>query len=92
VELRVGGVFQLAIAPPGDVVTVGADNLIQTIAIKHGQICRIELPVKGVYGLAFFPMAVTRRTPPPTGRSGFGTADDGAGTVAVQTQAGPAHT
>jgi WD40 repeat protein len=56
VELRAGGVFQLAIAPKSDVVTVSADNLIQTIALKDGQVMgRIELSVKGVYGLAFSP-------------------------------------
>jgi WD40 repeat protein len=56
VALRAGGVFQLAIAPKGDVVTVSADHLIQTIAIKDGTVVgRIELPVKGVYGLAISP-------------------------------------
>jgi hypothetical protein len=56
VELGARGAFQLAIAPQGDAVTVCADNLIQTIAVKGGQIVgRIELPVKGVYGLAISP-------------------------------------
>ena len=55
-ELRAGGVFQLAIAPKGDVVTVSTDNLIQTISIHDGKVVgRIELPVKGVYGLAISP-------------------------------------
>jgi WD40 repeat protein len=56
VELRACGVFQLAIAPKGEVVTVSADNLIRTISMTDGQVVgRIELPVKGVYGLAFSP-------------------------------------
>ena len=56
VELRAGGVFQLAIARKGDFVTVSADNLIQTISIKDGKVVgRIEIQVKGVYGLAISP-------------------------------------
>jgi WD40 repeat protein len=56
VELRASGVFQLAIAPKGDVVSVSADHLIQTFSIKDGKVVgRIELPVKGVYGLAISP-------------------------------------
>jgi WD40 repeat protein len=54
VELRAGGVFQMAMAPKGDVVAVSADNLIQIISINDGAVVgRIELPVKGVYGLAY---------------------------------------
>ena len=37
VELRAGGVLQMAIAPQGDVVTVAADYLIQTFAVKRWQ-------------------------------------------------------
>ena len=40
VALRAGGVLQMAIAPKGDVVTVGADHLIQTFSIKDGKLVR----------------------------------------------------
>src|SRR3984893_5177070 len=56
VALRACGVLQMAIAPKGDVVTVGADHLIQTFSIKDANLVdRIEMPVKGVYGLAISP-------------------------------------
>lgn len=55
VELRAYGVLQMAIAPRGDVVTVSADHLIQTFSIDGKLVGRIELPVKGVYGLAISP-------------------------------------
>jgi WD40 repeat protein len=56
VDLRAVGVFQIAVSPKGDVVTVSADHLIQTFSIKDGKLVnRIELPVKGVYGLAISP-------------------------------------
>jgi hypothetical protein len=56
VDLRASGVFQMAIAPTGDVVSVGANHLIQTFSLKDGKLVdRIELPVKGVYGLAISP-------------------------------------
>ncbi len=46
----------MAIAPRGDVVTVGADHLVQTFAIKDSKLIgRIDLPVKDVYGLAISP-------------------------------------
>ena len=52
-ELRTSGTFQLAVAPKGDVVSVGADHVIQTFSLKDGKLVgRIEVPVKGVYGLA----------------------------------------
>ena len=35
---------------------MAADHLIQTISIKDGKLVdRIELPIKGVYGLAISP-------------------------------------
>lgn len=56
VDLGACGVLQMAIAPRGDAITVSADHLIQTFAIKDGQcVGRIDLPVKGVYGLAISP-------------------------------------
>ena len=55
-ELRAGGMLQMAVAPKGDVVTVGADHLIQTFSLKDGKLVdRVELPVKGVYGMAISP-------------------------------------
>ena len=46
VALRAGGVLQMAIAPKGDVATVSTDHLIQTFAIKDGQLVdRIEMPL-----------------------------------------------
>ena len=54
VQLGASGVLQIAIAPRGDIVAVSADHLIQTISWKDGKLAgRIDLPVKGVYGVAF---------------------------------------
>jgi WD40 repeat protein len=56
IELRASGVLQIAVAPNGDVVSVGADHLIQSFRVKDGKpVGRIEVPVKGVYGLAISP-------------------------------------
>jgi WD40 repeat protein len=56
VSLRAAGVFQLAIAPEGDVVSVAADHLIQTFSLTDGKLVgRIDVPAKGVYGLAISP-------------------------------------
>ncbi len=50
------GVLQMAIAPKGDVVAVSTDHLIQNFSIKDAKLVgRIEVPVKGVYGLAISP-------------------------------------
>jgi WD40 repeat protein len=56
VELRASGVLQVAVAPKGDVVSVGADHLIQSFRVKDGKLVgKIDVPVKGVYGLAISP-------------------------------------
>jgi WD40 repeat protein len=56
VELRAAGVFQIAVAPQGDVVSVGADHLIQTFSLADGKLLgRLDVPVKGVYGVAISP-------------------------------------
>jgi WD40 repeat protein len=56
VKLGCSGVFQMAIAPKGDAVTVSTNHLIQTFSLKDGNcLSRIEVPVKGVYGVAISP-------------------------------------
>jgi WD40 repeat protein len=53
IKLDGSGVFQIAFAPHNKAVTVAADYVIQTYAVKDGKVLdRIEVPVKGVYGVA----------------------------------------
>lgn len=52
-KLAVTGVFQIAFAPKSDSVTVAADYSIQSYSVKDGMVLdRIEVPVKGLYGVA----------------------------------------
>jgi WD40 repeat protein len=56
VKVEGSGVLQIAWAPGSDAVAVSVDYLIQTYSIKDGKpIERIELPVKGLYGLDISP-------------------------------------
>jgi WD40 repeat protein len=51
-----GGGFHLAFAPKGDSVTVASDHAVQTYAVKDGAVLdRIEVPLKGLYGVAISP-------------------------------------
>ena len=55
-KLDGSGVFQIAFAPRSDSVAVSADYLIQTYLIDDGKrVGRIELPLKGLYGVAISP-------------------------------------
>jgi WD40 repeat protein len=56
VKLAGAGVLQIAFAPKSDSVTVAADYLIQSYLVKDGSVIdRIEVPVKGLYGIAISP-------------------------------------
>jgi WD40 repeat protein len=56
VKLERTGVLHIAFAPRSDVVAVTADYLIQEYAVKDGRVTdRIEVPLKGVYGVAISP-------------------------------------
>jgi WD40 repeat protein len=56
IKLNRCGVLQIAFAPKSDCVTVAADNLIQSYSVRDGKVVdRIELPVKGLYGVAISP-------------------------------------
>jgi len=56
VKLEGCGVLQMAFAPHSDTVTVSADYLIQTYSVKDGKVVeRIEVPLKGLYGVAISP-------------------------------------
>ena len=56
VKLERSGIFQIAFAPQSDSVTVTADFLIQTYSVKDGKaVDRIEVPIKGLYGVAISP-------------------------------------
>jgi WD40 repeat protein len=56
VKLEGSGVFQVAFDSRGESVTVAADYVIQTYSIDDGSVVdRIELPVKGLYGVAISP-------------------------------------
>jgi WD40 repeat protein len=53
VKLEGNGIFQIAFAPRSDSATVTADYLIQTYSVKDGKVVdRIEMPIKGLYGVA----------------------------------------
>ena len=57
-RVKIGGtgVLQLAFSPKGNSVTVAADRLIQSFAVKDGRVVeRIDLPLKGIYGVAISP-------------------------------------
>lgn len=56
VKLERAGVFQMAFAPESDSVSIAADYVIQTYAVKDGKMVdRLELPLKGLYGVAISP-------------------------------------
>jgi WD40 repeat protein len=56
VKLAGSGMLQIAFAPQSDSVTVAADYLIQSYSVKDGTVIdRIEVPVKGLYGIAISP-------------------------------------
>lgn len=56
VPLRAGGIFQIAFFPAGKSIAVSADRMIQTISLESGEVVdRIELPLKGIYGVAVSP-------------------------------------
>jgi sugar lactone lactonase YvrE len=56
IKLDGGGVLHIAFAPKSECVTVAADYLIQSYSIKDGKVVeRIELPLKGLYGVAISP-------------------------------------
>jgi len=55
-KLAGSGVFQIAFAPQSDSVTVVADSLIQSYSVQDGKVVdRIEVPLKGLYGVAISP-------------------------------------
>jgi WD40 repeat protein len=55
-KLAGSGVLQLAFAPKSDSVAVAADYVIQSYSVKDGTLVgRIEVPVKGLYGVAISP-------------------------------------
>ena len=55
-RLERSGVFQVAFDPRSDSVTVAADYVIQSYSVNDGSIVdRIELPLKGLYGVAISP-------------------------------------
>jgi WD40 repeat protein len=56
VKLAAGGVLQIAFTPKSDAVTVSADFLILSYSLKDGKLLdRIEVPLKGLYGVAISP-------------------------------------
>jgi WD40 repeat protein len=56
VKLGGGGVLQIAFAPNSECMTVAVDYLMQTYSVKDGKVVeRIELPLKGLYGVAISP-------------------------------------
>ncbi|HEV3205035.1 MAG TPA: WD40 repeat domain-containing protein [Gemmataceae bacterium] len=56
VKLNGGGCLQIAFSPQSDSATVAADYRIQTYSVKDGKVLdRIELPLKGLYGVAISP-------------------------------------
>jgi WD40 repeat protein len=56
VRLAGSGVLQIAFSPKSTSVTVSADHLIMSYSVKDGTVVdRIEVPVKGVYGVAISP-------------------------------------
>jgi WD40 repeat protein len=55
-KLEGSGVFQLAFDPRSESVIVSADYLIQAYSVDDGSVVdRIELPLKGLYGVAISP-------------------------------------
>jgi WD40 repeat protein len=56
VKLAGSGVLQIAFAPKSNSAAVAADYLIQSYSVKDGMVVdRIEVPVKGLYGVAISP-------------------------------------
>jgi WD40 repeat protein len=56
VKIQNSGVLQIAFAPRSDSVTVAADHVIQTFAVKNGNVVeRVEVNLKGLYGVAISP-------------------------------------
>lgn len=56
VPLHAGGVLQLSWAPSGDRVAVSCDFVIQVVPIREdGEVERLEVDIKGLYGVAFSP-------------------------------------
>jgi WD40 repeat protein len=56
VKLDGSGVLQIAFSPQSDFVTVAADYRIQTYSVKDGKVLdRIEVPMKGLYGVGISP-------------------------------------
>jgi len=56
VALHAGGVLQVAWSPSDDHVAVSCDHVIQVIPVRgSGPVERLEVGIKGLYGLAFSP-------------------------------------
>lgn len=56
IQLRAGGIFQLAFSPDARRIVVSADHLIQVFEVLDGSLVnRIEVGLKGVYGVAVSP-------------------------------------
>jgi len=56
VKLEGSGVLQIAFAPRSDSVAVAADYVIQEYSVKDGTVVdRLEVPLKGLYGVAISP-------------------------------------
>lgn len=53
VKIEGSGVFQIAFSPGSDSITVSADFVIRSYAVKDGKLLeRIQVPLKGLYGVA----------------------------------------
>jgi WD40 repeat protein len=56
IEIGASGVLQIAFGPKSECVAVAADYLIQVFSVQEGRsLARIEVPLKGVYGVAISP-------------------------------------
>jgi WD40 repeat protein len=56
VPLKTAGIFQIAWAPGGETVAISVDHGILLFSVAEGALRRrLDLPIKGVYGLAFSP-------------------------------------
>jgi WD40 repeat protein len=56
IKLEGGGVLQIAFSPRSDSVTVAGDYIIQTYSVKDRSVIdRIDVPLKGLYGVAVSP-------------------------------------
>lgn len=56
VPLHAGGVLQLSWAPAGNRVAVSCDHVIQVVPVHaEGVVQRLEVGIKGLYGVAFSP-------------------------------------